>query len=92
MKKFMLLAMLMYAASCTNPEDQATGDADSTSFNQSGNDKNLNTSNGDEIGNQSHAVETDSSLSPETSKQNANSKTDGTNRSYVPGGDSTHKK
>ena len=33
MKKLMLLALLLYGVSCTNPEDRATGDPDSTSFN-----------------------------------------------------------
>lgn len=87
----MLLALLVYCTSCSNPEDKATGNADSTSFNQSGNDNNLNTAT-DKPGNQSHFENNDTSSSPATSKANANSKTDGTNRSYVPGGDSTKKK
>ena len=91
MKKFMLLALLIYCTSCSNPEDKATGNADSTNFNQSGNDKNLNTAT-DEPGNQSHANNNDTSASPATSKGNVNSGTQGTNRSYKAGGDSTNKK
>ena len=90
MKKLMLLALLVYATSCSNPEDKATGDPDSTSFNQSGNDKNLNTA-GDDPGNQSNANNNDTSSSPGTMKENANSDTKGTNRSYKAGGDSTKK-
>ena len=77
----MLLALLMYAVSCTNPEDHATGNADSSSFNTDGNEKNMNTAS-DEIGNQSNTNNNDTSASPSTSKENANSKTDGTNRAY----------
>jgi hypothetical protein len=93
MKKLMLMALLMYCTSCASPEDKATGDADSTNFNQSGNNKNLNTAT-DEPGNQSHANNNDTSASPATSKQNSNSGKEGAHRSYVPGGakDSTHKK
>jgi hypothetical protein len=90
MKKLMLLALLIYATSCSNPEDKATGDADSTSFNQSGNDKNLNTAT-DDLGNQSQATNNDTSASPATSKENANSATEGTNRAYKAGGDSSKK-
>ena len=91
MKKLLLIALLVYGSSCSNPEDQATGNPDSTSFNQSGNDKNLNTSN-DDPGNQSHANNNDTSISPSISKENADSRTDGTNRSYKAGGDSAQKK
>lgn len=88
----MLLALLIYGTSCSNPEDKATGNPDSTSFNQSGNDKNLNTSS-DKPDNQSHANDSDTSSSPATSKRNADSGTSGTNRSYIPGSkDSSHKK
>ena len=91
MKKLMVLACLMYFASCSNPEDKATGNADSSSFNQSGNDKNLNTAT-DDIGNQSHANNNDTSASPSTSKQNTVTPTQGTNRSYGAGKDSSQKK
>lgn len=91
MKKLMLAALLIYGTSCTNPEDHATGDPDSTSFNQSGNNKNLNTAN-DDRGNQSHINNNDTSASPSTSIQNSDSKTDGTNRSYRTGRDSVHNK
>ena len=90
MKKFLVLALLIYAASCSNPEDKATGNPDSTSFNQSGNEKNLNTT--DDAGNQSHANNNDTSAAPSTSKQNVNSSTQGTNRTYTPGGKDINKK
>ncbi|GEO09612.1 hypothetical protein [Segetibacter aerophilus] len=91
MKKLIVLALLTYVTACTNPEDRATGDADSTSFNQSGNEKNLNTAS-DDPENQSHANNNDTSAMPSTSKQNVNSPTEGTNRSYKAGGDSSNKK
>jgi hypothetical protein len=91
MKKILLLALLIYGTSCSNPEDKATGNPDSTSFNQSGNDKNLNTAN-DDPGNQSHANNNDTSSSPATSRKNVNSSTQGTNRSYKAGGDSSRQK
>ncbi len=81
MKRFMLLALLISAISCSNPEDQATGNPDSTSYNTSGNEKNLNTA-GDDMGNQSNINNNDTSASPSTSKGNSDSKTDGTNRGY----------
>lgn len=84
MKKILLLTLLFYTVSCSNPEDRATGDPDSTSFNQSGNDKNFNTAGGgNDLGNQSNINEGDTSASPSTSKENANSKTQGTNRAYT---------
>ena len=89
MKKLMLLALLVYSTSCSNPEDKATGDADSTSFNQSGNDNNFNTQ--DNLGSQSNPNANDTSSSPGTMKENANSETEGTNRSYKAGGDSAKK-
>lgn len=91
MKKLMLLTLLIYATSCSNPEDRATGDPDSTSFNQSGNEKNLNNSNDDPQG-QASATMSDTSASPSNLKQNANSSTEGTNRSYKAGGDSSNNK
>ena len=90
MKKILLLALLVYCTSCSNPEDKATGDPDSTSFNQSGNDKNLNTT--DDPGNQSNLNNNDTSSSPATSSKNVNSSTQGTNRSYKAGGDSSRQK
>lgn len=90
MKKLIALAFLMYATSCANPEDKATGNPNSTSFNQSGNDKNFNTT--DDPDNQSNVNNNDTSASPATSKENANSATEGTNRSYKAGGDSSQKK
>jgi hypothetical protein len=91
MKKLLGLVILIYATSCSNPEDKATGNPDSTSFNQSSNDKNLNTAT-DDPDNQSNVNNNDTSASPATSKENANSKKDGTNRSYKAGGDSSQKK
>lgn len=84
MKKLMLFALLTYAVSCSNPEDKVTGNPDSTRFNQSGNNKNFNTAT-DRPGNQAILQNDDTSSSPATLKENANSKTEGTNRSYVPG-------
>jgi hypothetical protein len=89
MKKLMVLALLMYATSCVNPEDKATGNADSTAFNQTGNENNLNTAS-DKPDN--HASDNDTSSSPATMKENSNSATDGTNRGYKAGGDSNRKK
>lgn len=91
MKKMWLLAFLFFAISCANPEDRATGDPDSTSFNQSGNEKNLNNSNDDPNG-LSQSMNNDTSSSPATMKENANNKTQGTNRSYKAGGDSAQQK
>lgn len=91
MKKLIVMAILMYVTSCANPEDRATGDADSTTFNQSGNETNLNNSNDDPQG-QASANMSDTSSSPSTSKQNVNSATEGTNRSYKAGGDSSKSK
>ena len=88
MKKLIVLALMMYVTSCANPEDRATGDPDSTTFNQSGNDKNLNTAN-DDPGNQSNVENNDTSASPSTSKENVNSSTQGTNRPYKAGGDTS---
>lgn len=83
MKKLMLLALLISALSCHNPEDNATGDADSSSYNKTGNESNLNTAGGgNDLGNQSHTDDYDTSMSPSTSKQNADTRTDGTNRAY----------
>ncbi len=80
----MLLIVLMYVASCTNPEDRATGNSDSSSFNTDEN-KNLNTATDF---NNKETERLDTSISPATSKENTNSKTSGTNRSYGTGGDS----
>lgn len=91
MKKLILIALLMYGVSCANPEDHATGNPDSSSFNTSGNEKNLNTAT-DDIGNQSNVNNNDTSSSPATSQQNSDSRTNGTNRSYTPGTDTTNKK
>lgn len=82
MKRLMLLALLIYGVSCSNPEDRATGNPDSTSFNKD-EKKVLNSRPGPTDPNSQSAVETpDTSASPATSKENANSTTKGTNRSY----------
>ncbi|MDB5247712.1 MAG: hypothetical protein JWQ40_2106 [Segetibacter sp.] len=89
MKKLILAALLFHAASCSNPEDKATGDADSTSFNSS--DASFNSPPGGASDSQgSMAPGLDTSAAPAIDKKNADSKTDGTNRSY--GADSGKKK
>ena len=79
MKKLMLLALLVYATSCSNPEDRATGDPDSTSFNQTGNEKNFNTGAGGP-GSQAEANGNDTTFG-----------VDSVNRTYKPGADTTRK-
>lgn len=91
MKKLML-GMIFYAASCSNPEDRATGNPDSTTFNSDEN-KVLNSRPGPTDPNsQTDAEKPDTSASPATSIENTNSKTQGTNRSYGAGQDSSNKK
>lgn len=82
MKKLIALFVLFSAFSCQNPEDNATGNADSSSYNKTGNEANFNTAGGNDIGNQSNVNNNDTSMSPATSKQNADTRTDGTNRAY----------
>lgn len=80
----------MYSASCTNPEDKATGNPDSTNFNSDDN-KVLNSRPGPtDPGSQSDVSNPDTSVSPATSDTNSNSSTRGTNRSYGTGKDSSH--
>lgn len=74
----MLMALLMYGVSCSNPEDRATGNPDSSSFNTD-EQKNLNTATDFD---QTSTDTPDTSASPATSKENTNSDTKGTNRSY----------
>ncbi len=88
MKKLMLLALLVYVTSCSAPEDKAEGSADSSSLNTTDNKKSLNTP-GTSVGNQSQAGNSDTSSSPSASKQNADSATKGTNRSYGKARDTT---
>ena len=78
----------MFGVACQNPEDRATGDADSSTFN-SNTENNLNTAT-DNIDNPTSAMP-DSSSSPATSKENTNSTTNGTNRAYGAGRDSGRK-
>lgn len=90
MKKFLLLGLLISAFSCTNPEDRATGNPDSTSFNSDEN-KVLNSRPGPTDPNsQTDAAKPDTSTIPSTSIENSNSDTKGTNRSYGTGKDSAH--
>ena len=92
MKKLMLLALLIYGISCSNPEDKATGNPDGSSFNAD-DEKVLNSRPGPTDPNSQTDVEKpDTSASPATSKENINSKTKGTNRSYGTGGDSNKQK
>lgn len=78
----------MYSVSCNNPEDKATGNPDSTSFNQD-EKKNLNTATDFD---KKETDRADTSRSPATSKENTQSKTEGTNRSYGTGQDSSKQK
>ncbi len=92
MKKLMLLALLIYGVSCSNPEDRATGNPDSTSFNKD-DQKVLNSRPGPTDPNSQTDVEKpDTSASPATSKGNTNSATKGTNRSYGVDHDSSKQK
>jgi hypothetical protein len=80
----MLLSLLIYAVSCTNPEDRATGNPDKTNFNTDEN-KQLNTASSLDNTNTNRL---DTSANPATSKENSNSTTTGTNRTYGTTGDS----
>lgn len=92
MKKLILLALLIYGVSCSNPEDRATGNPDGSSFN-SDDEKVLNSRPGPTDPNSQTDVENpDTSASPSTSKENVNSATRGTNRSYGGGRDSSKQK
>ncbi len=92
MKRLMLLSLMIYAASCSNPEDRATGNPDSTRFNAD-EKKVLNSRPGPTDPNsQSDAEKPDTSNIPATSKQNSTSGTLGTNRSYGTGQDSSKQK
>jgi hypothetical protein len=86
MKKLLLLALLIYGTSCSSPEDKATGNSDSTSFNHTGNEQNLNAPHAPD--NQSRTNNSDTSMNP-SSGTSENSSTQGTNRSYKAGGDSS---
>ena len=83
MKKLLSIALVLFVASCTNPEDRATGDADSTSFN-SNTENNLNTQSNLDNG---PGTMPDSSSIPSTNQENSNSATGGTNRAYGSGRD-----
>ena len=86
----MLLFLLITIFSCSNPEDRATGNPDSTSFN-SDESKVLNSRPGPTDPNsQNDAAKPDTSSSPSTSKENSNSNTKGTNRSYGTEKDTLH--
>lgn len=84
----MFLTLVIAAVSCSNPEDRATGNGDSSRFN-SDDKKVLNSRPGPTDPNsQSDVEKPDTSNIPSTSKQNSNSTTQGTNRSYGTSGDS----
>lgn len=92
MKRLILLTVLIYGVSCSNPEDRATGNPDSSTFN-SDEEKVLNSRPGPTDPNSQTDVEKpDTSASPETSKENSKSSTQGTNRSYGTGRDSSKQK
>lgn len=82
MKKLMIVLSLAYFASCSNPEDRATGNPDSTRFNSDENKVTNSRPGPTDPNGQSDVANPDTSISPSTSKQNANSNTSGTNRSY----------
>lgn len=87
MKRLMVLTLLIYATSCSNPEDRATGNPDSKTFNSDGK-KVLNSRPGPTDPNsQTDAEKSDTSAAPATSKENTQSATQGTNRSYGGGQD-----
>lgn len=92
MKKLMLLALLIYGVSCSNPEDRATGNPDGSRFNAD-EEKVLNSRPGPTDPNsQTDVANPDTSASPATSKGNVNSAARGTNRSYGAGRDSSKRK
>ena len=80
MKKVLVLFTLVGAISCSNPEDNATGNPDSTSFNQ--NEKNNTNASGPgmEGSTDPKSASIDTSAAPALQKENANSRTEGTNR------------
>lgn len=89
MKRLMLAGVMLYCASCSNPEDRATGNPDATRFNSDEN-KVLNSRPGPTDPNSQSDVERpDTSEIPAISDKNSNSKTEGTNRSYGTGKDSS---
>ena len=57
-----MLGALIYVVSCSNPEDRATGNPDSTKFN-SDEKKTLNTNPGPTTPNQSDVAKPDTSVS-----------------------------
>lgn len=86
MKKLMLLALVMYGVSCSNPEDNANGNHDSTRFNADPS-KTLNTNPGPTSPDTASSTMADTSSYP-GSKSAASPKT-GTNRAYGTKSDST---
>jgi len=90
MKRLMMLALLIYGTSCSNPEDRATGNPDSKKFSNDEN-KVLNSRPGPTDPNsQSDVEKPDTSVIPATSDKNTNSKNLGTNRSYGTARDTSH--
>lgn len=88
MKRLLLLASLLYITSCSNPEDKATGNSDGKRFNAD--EKAITNGGATPAGaNKSDVEKPDTSVSPATSNKNLNSTTNGTNRSYGTGRDSS---
>lgn len=92
MKKLMLLALLIYGVSCSNPEDRATGNPDGSRFNADDNKVTNSRPGPTDPNSQTDVEKPDTSSSPATSKENVNSATKGTNRSYGAGHDSSKQK
>lgn len=89
MKRLMLLFVLIYAVSCSNPEDRATGNPDGKRFNADEKKVTNSKPGPTDPDGQSDVERPDTSNIPQTSKGNTNSSTLGTNRSYGTGSDSS---
>lgn len=89
MQKLLLLTFIIYLTSCSNPEDRAKGNTNSGSFNAD-NGRVLNSRPGPtDPKNQKGVEKTDTSANPASMKQNNNNGTNGTNRSYGKGRDTS---
>jgi hypothetical protein len=82
MKRILAMVVLTYFASCSNPEDRATGNPDGTRFNADENKVTNSRPGPTDPNSQSDAAGPDTSNIPSSSKQNVHSNTSGTNRSY----------
>lgn len=89
MKRLMLLTLLIYGVSCSNPEDRATGNPDGERFNSDENKVTNSRPGPTDPNSQSDVEKPDTSNIPALSDTNARSKTLGTNRSYGTARDST---